>query len=70
MNCLNKDTKKEKFKKYLIDLTATNHKSNMTSFHSVSRNNSFKSNLNAKIFSKAARCWFSVCCKGDVNVHE
>ena len=50
-NCLNKVIKKENFKKELTNLIETNHQINMTSDHSVSSNNSFKSHLKAKIFS-------------------
>ena len=61
-NRLNKDNKKENFKKHLLNLIETNHHINMTSDHSVSSNNhqinmtsdhsvsshkSFKSFLNA-----------------------
>ena len=41
-NRLNKRIKKEKFLKNLINLTERNHQINMTSDHSVSNNNSFK----------------------------
>ena len=47
-NHLNKDIKKENFKKLLIE---TNHEIKMTSDHSVSSNNLFKSFLNVKNFS-------------------
>ena len=50
-NRLNKDTKKENFKKDLINLIEKNHQINMTSDHSVSSNNSFKSHLSAKSFN-------------------
>ena len=43
--------KKESFKKDLMNLIETNHQINMTSDHSISNNNSFKSHLNAKSFS-------------------
>ena len=46
-----KHIKKENFKIGLINLTETNHKINMTSDNFVSRNNSFKSHLNAKSFN-------------------
>ena len=46
-NRLNKDIKKDSFKKNLINLIETNHQINMTTDHSVSSNNSFKSLLNA-----------------------
>ena len=46
-NRLNKDIKKEKFKKDLMNLIETNHRINMTSDHSVSSYNSFKIHLNA-----------------------
>ena len=45
---LNKDIKKENFKKDLMNLIETNHHISMTSDHCVSSNNSFKSFLNAK----------------------
>ena len=50
-NHLNKDIKKENFERDLISLIETNHQINMTSYHSVSSNNSFKSHLNAKRFN-------------------
>ena len=74
---LNKDIKKEKFKKYFMKLIETNHQINMTTDHSVSSNNSFKSHLNAKGFSMSLKLkqlcksrWscLSVSYKGDVNV--
>ena len=40
---LNKYIKKENFRKDLMSLTETNQQINMTSDHSVSSNNSFKS---------------------------
>ena len=43
---LNKDTKKENFKKDLMNLIKTNHQINLTSDRSVSSNNSFRSHLN------------------------
>ena len=46
-NRLNKDTKKENFKKDLMNLIETNYHINMTSDDSVSSNNSFKNFLNA-----------------------
>ena len=45
---LNKDTKKENFKKDLMNLIKTNHQINLTSDRSVSSNNSFRSHLNTK----------------------
>ena len=45
---LNKDIKKENFKRYLMDLIEQNHHINITSDHSASSNNSYKSHLNAK----------------------
>ena len=42
------DIKKENFKKYLKNSVETNEQINMTSDHSLSSNNSFKSYLNAK----------------------
>ena len=50
-NHLNKDTKKENFKKDLMNLIGRNYHINMTSDHSVSSNNSFKSFLKAKNFN-------------------
>ena len=65
-NRLNKDIKKENFKKDLMNLIETNHQINMTSDHSVSSNNhqinmtsdhsvssnnSFKTHLNDKGFN-------------------
>ena len=47
-NRLNKDIKKENFERELINLIETNHQINMTSDHSASSNNTFKSHLNAK----------------------
>ena len=47
-NRLNKDIKKENFEGELINLIETNHQINMTSDHSASSNNTFKSHLNAK----------------------
>ena len=49
-NRLNKAEKREDFKKYLMNLIETNHHINMTSDHSVSSNNLFKSFSNAKSF--------------------
>ena len=43
--------KKEDFRKDLVNLILTNHQINMTSDHSVSSNDSFKSHLNAKRFT-------------------
>ena len=43
--------KKEDFRKDLVNLILTNHQINMTSDHSVSSNDSFKSHLNAKCFT-------------------
>ena len=48
---LNKDIKKENFRKYPMNLIETNRHINMTSDHSVSNNTSFKSHLNAKRFN-------------------
>ena len=48
---LNKDIKKENFKKVLMKLIETNHQINMTSDHSVSTNYSFKIHLNAEGFN-------------------
>ena len=48
---LNKDIEKENFRKYPMNLIETNHHINMTSDHSVSSNNLFKSHLNAKRFN-------------------
>ena len=45
-NRLNKDTKKENFKKYLKNLIEKNHPMNMTPDHSISSNNSLNSELN------------------------
>ena len=45
---LNKDIINKYFKKDLMSLIDTNHQINMTSNHSVSSNNTFKSHLNAK----------------------
>ena len=59
-----------------MNLIETNDQINMTSDHSVSSNNWFKSHVNVKIFNmflilkqfcKARWYCFSVCCKGDVN---
>ena len=50
-NRLNKDIKKENFRKCPINLIETNHQINMTSDHSVSSNMSFKSHFNAKSFN-------------------
>ena len=43
--------KKEDFRKDLVNLILTNHQINMTSDHSVSSSDSFKSHLNAKRFT-------------------
>ena len=48
-NSLNKDIRTENFKKDLINLAI--QQINMNTDHSVSRNNSFKSYLNAKSFN-------------------
>ena len=48
---LNKDIKKENFRKYPMNLIETNYQINMTSNHSVASNMSFKSQLNAKSFN-------------------
>ena len=48
-NRLNKDIGKENFKKDLMNLFEANHQINITSVHSVSSNNSFKSHLNVKV---------------------
>ena len=50
-NRLNNHIKKENFEKDLTNLIEINHQINMTSEHSVSSNNSFKNNLNAKSFN-------------------
>ena len=47
---LNKDIKKENFKKDLKNLNEKNHPINMTPDHYIPINNSFKSHLNAKSF--------------------
>ena len=44
-------SKKEIFKNELMNLIQTNHQINITSDHSVSTNNSFKSHLNSKSFN-------------------
>ena len=49
-NRLNKDVKKDNFKKDLMNLIEQKHPINMTPDHSVSSNNSFKSHLNTKSF--------------------
>ena len=68
--------KQGNFKKYLINLIEKNHQIKMSSDHSISSNNSFKSHLNAKSFSmiltlqqlyNERRYWFGVFCKGDMN---
>ena len=46
-----KDIKKENFIKNLMSLIEANHQISMTSDHSVSSNNSFKTLLNAKSFN-------------------
>ena len=46
-NSLNKDIKADSFEKDLMSLIDTNLQINMTSDHSVSSNDLFKSNLNA-----------------------
>ena len=48
-----KISKKQNFKKDLMDLIEKNNQINMTSDHSVSSNNSFKIHLNAKRFNMA-----------------
>ena len=40
-----------------MNLIETNHRINMTSDYSVSTNNSFKSNLNAKAFNMLITLW-------------
>ena len=50
-NRLNNHIEKENFEKDLTNLIEINHQINMTSEHSVSSNNSFKNNLNAKSFN-------------------
>ena len=54
-----------------MDLTEKNHQINMTSNHSISSNNLFKSHLKAKSFSMISTlqqlCEEKRCCKGDVN---
>ena len=64
--------KQGNFKKYLMNLIEKNHQIKMSSDHSISSNNSFKSHLNAKSFSmiltlQQRRYWCGVFCKGDVN---
>ena len=44
---LNKDINKGNFKKDLMNLIETNHQINLTSDHSISSSNSFKSYLNS-----------------------
>ena len=56
-NRLNKDIKKENFKKDLMNLTEKNHKINMKSEHSVSTNKWFQSHLNAKSFNMFLTLW-------------
>ena len=60
-----------------MNLIEINHQINMTFDYSVSRNNAFKSYMNAKSFNKFLTLYelcksrwfcFSVCWKGDVNV--
>ena len=46
-----KALQKENFKKDLMNLIETYHQMNMSSDHSVSSNNSFKSHLNANSFN-------------------
>ena len=62
-----------------MNFIETIHQINMTSDHSVSSYNSFKSHFNAKSFNMFLTLeqlcevrWscFSVCCKGDVNVES
>ena len=74
---LNKCIKKENFRKDLVNIIEINHQINLTSDHSISSNNLFKSHLNAKRFNmllklyqlrEARWFWFSVCWKGDVNL--
>ena len=48
---LNKDIKQHNFKKELMNLIETNRQINMTSDHSVSSDNLFKSHLKAKSFN-------------------
>ena len=76
-NHLNKDTEKGYFKKDPINLIEPNHQINLTSDHSVSSNDLFKSHLYATSFNMFLTLqqlcevrWFcvSVCCKDDVNV--
>ena len=49
-NRLNKDIKKENFKKDLMNLIDKNPPINITPDHSISTNNLFKSHLNTKSF--------------------
>ena len=57
---MNKNIKKESLKKDLMNLNETNYQMNI-SYHSVSNNNTFKSNLSAKSFSMFQHC--SRCAK-------
>ena len=50
-NLLNKDIKKENFKKNLMDLIEKNYQISMTSDQSVSSNNLFKRFLKVKSFN-------------------
>ena len=50
-NCLNKDNTRENFKKDPMNLIGTNQHINMTSDHSVSSSNWFKSFVNANSFN-------------------
>ena len=56
-NRLNKDIKKQNFKKDLMNLTETNHQTNMTSEHSVSSNKWFKNHFNVKHFNIFVTLW-------------
>ena len=76
-NHLNKNIKKENFKKDLMNLIETNHQINIISDHPVSSNKSFKSHLNTKRFNmfltlkqlcKSRWFCFSVCYNGEANV--
>ena len=58
---MNKHIKKENFNKGLMNLIETNHQINMTSDHSVSSNNLFKSHLNTMSFNMFQNC--SSCSK-------
>ena len=52
MNRLNKDIKKENFKKDLMNKTEANYQTNMASTHSDSSKKQFESHLNAKSFRR------------------